>query len=345
MAKMIKLRTLVLAVALTAVIVGAGMYELAMYQNPPLQYNFLNVGQTPTYGVSYMKEEMAWEIAKNDYRTVVNTIVFSTSNLGFSALQRGDIMFFSAATYDCIRAKLAGINLTFVMARHGQQDQYLAVKPGIASIEDLAGKTMVVGAIGSGYAWASTQYLLSVYPQLQTTMNVIAMAGSENRAAALIRGQIDATWVEAADVYRLAGYGITPLKSLYDLFPGVIGMSWVTMSDYASNNPAIIQTLVNSQLKADYDFYKTDDFVTVGLAKLPFTVNETELRAIMQIYRTGKLFPTDAEPTQEAWNRTLTFYSAGGILTPAEVNLATYPTFVDLSFATSAANKLGPFVP
>lgn len=345
MARMVKLSTLVIAVVLIAIISGGGMYGLALYLNPPQQYNFLNVGQTPTYGVSYMQEEVAWELAKKEYRTVINTIVFSTSNLGFSALQRGDIVLFSAATYDCIRAKLAGINLTFVAARHGQQDQYLAVRTGITSINDLAGKTMAVGAIGSGYAWASTQYLISVYPALNGTMNIIAMAGSENRAGALIRGQIDVSWVEAADVYKLSGYGITPLKSLYELYPGVYGMSWVTMADYASKNPGIIQTLVNAQLQTDRNFYKTDDFVTVALEKLPFMVNETELRFIMQTYRSGRLIPTDPTPTREGWNRTLTFYNAGGILKPEEITAANYDTFVDFSFSQKAGDRFGPYVP
>ena len=236
-------RNMLLAIALTALIcVSATYFVTTQFALPESEYTFLTVANAPSYDIAYLPTEVAWEVAKHQYHLVLGTIVFSDDNTALTALQKGDAQVVSAMPYVALNAIESGIDMTCIYTRQAQLDSYLvaSVNSGIKTVHDLVGKTMCVGGIGTGASYAASEFLKVTYPELNGTMDMFVMKGSANRAAALISGNIDATWCEAGDLANLAENGITPIMSLMDIQPDMIGMAWWVRTDWKNNNPDCI---------------------------------------------------------------------------------------------------------
>lgn len=283
-------------------------------------------------------------IRKDDYGIIVDTMTFADANIQLAALQKGDVDIISEMPYVAMQARLAGIDLIAIYTRMGQLDSFLVVRPEITSIDQLAGKTVALGSLGSGASWSAMQYLFLQYPDLKGAVNTIIMKGSETRAAALIRGQIDATWCEMGDLQNLAAEGINSIISLGELYPDCVQMAWYVRSDYLKKNPDIVQALVESLIKGNRHCYdSTADFIELGKRKLPFAVNEGDLQFALQYYRDTKFLPVNLTPTKEVWDKTMQYFLLSGTIKQEQVDELPYDKMVDLSFATKAIEKLGEY--
>jgi len=310
---------------------------------PPIS---ITVADQPSYKVDFMPSEVGFVYAKSMYNISVSVNTYTSDQNSIAALQSGAVQFITEMPYVALQAELTGINMTAIYTKQAQIDSFLVVSTnsGIKTVNDLVGKTITVGAIGSGASWASTEYLKATYPQLNGTITEYVMASATNRAAAIIAGTIQATWVGAADLTTLAPYGIKPILSMNNVAPNVVSMCWYVMTSYKLAHPDIVQEMVTSLMQGYRDTYTYNDtFLSVVNLKLGDVVSPSDAQSDLNYYRQEGFMPANASPSTSDWSASMNYWVFSGILTQAQVNTYSYNTLVDPSFANNAQQQLGSF--
>lgn len=264
---------------------------------------------------------------------------FALTELAVEALARGNAEFASGSVRSFWVAAARGAPVLTVMAQVGNMHR-LVVRQDVSGCRDLEGRRLALqseGAIGTAFV---RRYFAEACPKL--VPQTVFVPQSENRAAALLSGHVDATVLELAVYHWLDRQAPGRFRVLEDFstrWPDLIATVVNANSDFAKQHPAAVRDYVRARVLANRAV-SADPSLLVEHAKRAFGDSE-ELASVAKLYGSLQAFDTAGGLTAEGIAATLTFLQAQGELphsvVPAQV--------ADLSFLVGALRDLPELLP
>jgi NitT/TauT family transport system substrate-binding protein len=213
----------------------------------------------------------------------------------------------------------------------------ILVTNDIQNCADLDGKRLAIHSEGSLSAAMVRAYLAKECPEAKPEF--LILEGSENRAAALIAGQIDATPAELSDQVRVIGeHGdrFRVLTNFAETLPELMGALYVVNSTFAEDHPDVVldvlRTVVDTHRRIADDPTVLQDAATEHLELDP-----ASLPAIVQAYADTGAFNTNGGLTRDRLEYTLDFLTDAGAIEPG----VTVDQAADFSFLDQVLQELG----
>lgn len=215
----------------------------------------------------------------------------------------------------------------------------LAVSPDIDSFEDLDGKRMAVHSEVS-FTRAVSQWFAR---ENGYEYEELIIPGSEVRAEALARGQIDGSVIDLPDVIELSHTYPGTFKVLTTIgeeFPDLIEQDVWLDRTWAEENPELATKVVRAIVQANRKLTEDHDYA-LQLAKqhLP-DVPEEVLDEIITEYAERELWPQDGLHTPERARATLEFFDDIGDIELDEINDEVVAGYFDFSYVEAARAEL-----
>jgi len=168
---------------------------------------------------------------------------------------------------------------------------------------------------------------------------ILIIPGSDNRAAALLAGQIDATTAEPADVVQLLARASDRLHVLVDFasrLPDLVTTGVHVSSDFASAHPDAVRDLVKAMLEMHRRVAADPDLLTrQATDRLGF--DPGDVPAILETHRGLGTWDPDGGLSREALRYSLDFYIKTGSLDPG----LTEDRVADLSYLEAVLEEIG----
>ena len=148
------------------------------------------------------------------------------------------------------QAALNGAEIRYIVGQSMSSQWVFVTRGDIARVEDLKGKTIGYGRLGSADYDEGATYLARFYNlQVGKDYKVIAFKGEPERIPALLNKDIDATMVSAAHAAQAVSMGMKVIARTSDKMPRVGGTFW-SMKAYADKNPETVAKFTRAIAKA-----------------------------------------------------------------------------------------------
>jgi NitT/TauT family transport system substrate-binding protein len=168
---------------------------------------------------------------------------------------------------------------------------------------------------------------------------ILIIPGSENRAAALLAGQIDATTAEPADVVQLLAQASDRFHVLVDFasrLPDLVTTGVQVNSAFASAHPQAVRDLVRAVLEIHRRVRADPDLLSrQAVDRLGYDSNEVP--AILETHLGMGAWDVDGGLSLEAVEYSLEFYIRTGSLDPG----LTEARVADLTILEAVLEEIG----
>lgn len=206
----------------------------------------------------------------------------------------------------------------------------------IEECADLAGRRLAIHSEQSTSAAFGFDWINRECPG--TEPEVLIIAGSENRYAAMIAGEVDASAVEIADAVALqeeAGDRFHELVSFADTLPDILTTTVAVNTDFASENPGTVVALLTALLEQHRMIADDPEYFPALVEEYrPYIGGVVSDRAVeLQ----AALFQTDGGFTEEYVESTLAFLREAGTI---EEDLGPQDV-ADFTYIEAALDNLG----
>ena len=245
---------------------------------------------------------------------------FAQPETDFAAVAKGDIQIALGSTSVALAAIQAGGKFHIIATQEGVA--WLVVgTPAVTSCDNLAGKRWALhspAGVSSGYANFWIQGNCSA--DSQGKIKPVYIPGSENREAALLAGQIDATLLDSGSWADLNGKAAGKFQVIADLAADPtlkkLNSSIIAVNDdYWSQHPEVVVAYLKGLMQA-YTDAKADPTLLDDVAKSQNVQwNDTVRNGVVQEFKSGALDPT-LSITPESMNLNLQFYTKYSNLKP-----------------------------
>lgn len=264
----------------------------------------------------------------------VEETYFTISELGAEALARGTVEFSTGSARSFWAAAGRGASLRTVMEHVGNVHRLVAI-PEIASCHDLAGRRLTLqseGAVGTALAYG---YFAEACPDW--TPRPLFVPQSENRAAALLSGNIDAAVLELSMFLWLEQRAPGRFRIVEDFsarWPHLLSAGVHVNGDFAKSHPDAVRDYVRARVAANRAVL-ADRSLLVKEAQRAIGAS-TDWTAIADAYVAAAVFHADGGLTADAVARSLAFFQTRSGLEPS----LTPDDVADVSFLTRALADL-----
>jgi NitT/TauT family transport system substrate-binding protein len=260
---------------------------------------------------------LAWEQLKSQGIEVTPQF-FPKTELAVQAVVAGEADLAAAAGIAVVKAVESGMNVK-IIGEQVRNEWQLVTPVSFKDPKQLDGKRVGYHAPVS-VTEALVKWMANYY---KITPNWMIIPGSDVRAEALMRGQLDATPAEIADVLNIlhAKPGqFHVLISYAKVFPQLIGTAYFARADYLQNNAATVETVLEAILKAHR-----------AVEARPALVKETTLRLLPEIkpelidstaatYKELRIWDVNGGASKERADASIKFFEESGLLKPGVVN-------------------------
>jgi ABC-type nitrate/sulfonate/bicarbonate transport system substrate-binding protein len=272
----------------------------------------------------------------------IETVVVNAAELLVQGLADGSFAFVgSMGPNAAMIAVEKGANLKAIMARNANETVVYGRTATIKSCADLSGKRVAVHSEGSvSYAMLKA-YVKEKCPQ--ATPNYLIIAGSENRLAAMLADQIDASHIELGDSVTLetqAGDRFSLLVSFAQDLPKLQPFPIGVNSKFATDNPGTVLALVKAVL-TEYRRIAGDPAALQADAEkyVKDTINPSTVMTIAKKYSELKMFDVNGGLTAENLQFTADFFGPKG--TGSVTTEVPASKWADLTFLDMALQEMG----
>jgi ABC-type nitrate/sulfonate/bicarbonate transport system substrate-binding protein len=276
---------------------------------------------------------------KNGY--TIDIQILDQSELVTEGVSSGDFAFGSGANNSSMAAVEKGANLKVVTARVNNE-WTLYARTDITDCAGLGGKRLAIHSQGAVSTAMVKNYVETTCSG--TEPNYVVIEGSNNRVAAMLADQIDASPLELSDSITIEAQAADKyhlISSFAEDLPDLQTTSIYVNGDFAEENPGSVLALVKAvltvhrQIESDgADYLKSLAEEFVGDAINPDTIDEAAAK-----YVELGMFPTDGGLTEENLAFTAEFFGPDG--TGSTESLLEVDQFADLSFLQMALDELG----
>ncbi len=231
-------------------------------------------------------ENIAIKIVNND--TPVQSIQF---------LATGAIHMSSINTEVGLSAMQKGADFKFIGSEDDKIAFVLMTRPEIRTYADLRGKTLGVTALQESTA-TMTRLLLEKNGVKRAEYEAVALGGSPNRYAALVRGAVSATMLSPPFDYKAQADGMNRFGNAFEAFTGV-GVAFAVQNAWAKANADTLVGFLRAAARAEkflYDPQSKSRAVDI-LVKYTKSPAGDIAKSYDSFYRTDKIMSPDLELT------------------------------------------------
>jgi len=260
---------------------------------------------------------LAWEQLKKQGIEVIPTF-FPKTDLAVQAVVAGEADIGAAAGIAAVKAVESGLNVR-IIAEQVRNEWQLVTPTSIKEPKQLDGKRVGYHSPIS-VTEALVKWMASYY---KITPNWMIIPGSDIRAEALMRGQLDATPAEIADVLNIlhAKPGqFYVLISYAKVFPQLIGTVYFARADYLQKNSPIVETVLEAILQSNRAVDSRPALVKENAQRLlPETKSEL-IDATAATYKELRIWDINGGASKDRGEASIKFFEESGLLKKGAVS-------------------------
>jgi NitT/TauT family transport system substrate-binding protein len=260
---------------------------------------------------------LAWEQLKGQGVEVIPKF-FPKTDLAVQAVVAGEADIGSAAGIAVIKAVESGMNLKMI-AEQVRNEWQLVTPVSIKEPKQLDGKRVgyhaPITVTEALVKWMANHYKI--------TPNWMIIPGSDVRAEALMRGQLDATPAEIADVLNIlqAKPGqFHVLISYAKIFPQLIGSMYFARADYLQKNAATVESVLEAILKTHRSAEERPALIKESALKLLPEAKPQLIDAISATYKELRIWDVNGGAGKERGEASIKFFEESGLLKKGAVS-------------------------
>ena len=262
---------------------------------------------------------LAWEQLKKQGIEVIPTF-FPKTELAVQAVVAGEADLGTAAGIAVAKAVESGMNLRIV-GEQVRNEWQLVTPVSFKDPKQLDGKRVgyhgPITVTEALVKWMANHYKI--------TPNWMIIPGSDVRAEAIMRGQLDATPAEIGDVLNIlqAKPGqFHVLISYAKIFPQLIGSMYFARADYAQNNSALIESVLEAILNAHRAIEERPGLVKENAVRLLPETKPELIDAIAATYRELRIWDVNGGASKDRGEASIKFFEESGLLKKGAVSYA-----------------------
>ncbi|HEU4343999.1 MAG TPA: ABC transporter substrate-binding protein [Candidatus Binatia bacterium] len=260
---------------------------------------------------------IAWEQLKAQGIEVTPKF-FPKTDLAVQAVVAGEAEIGSAAGIAVVKAVESGMKLK-IIGEQVRNEWQLVTPVSFKDPKQLDGKRVgyhaPITVTEALVKWMANHYKI--------TPNWMIIPGSEVRAEALMRGQLDATPAEIGDVLNIlqAKPGqFHVLISYAKIFPQLIGSMYFARADYVQQNGAIVEAVLEAVLKAHRAVETQPALVKESARKLLPETKPELMEATAATYKELRIWDINGGAGKERGEASIKFFAEAGLLKKGAVN-------------------------
>ncbi|MGE0216934.1 ABC transporter substrate-binding protein [Mycolicibacterium sp.] len=281
----------------------------------------------------------AWEILKEEDGITVEQRYVEDGATAIQAMQQGTaVIGTNIGVNTGVPAVDAGAEIVDVVATQ-RPTWALAVRPDINSFADLNGKRIAVHGETS-FTRAVAQY----YAKTENFQyEELIIPGSDVRAEALAKGQIDASVIDLPDVVQLSKEypgSFKVLSTFGEQFPDLIEQDIWLSKEWADANPETATKVVAAVVKANRKLTEDPQWgLEIAKANLP-DMDEQVLQDLVNEYAERGIWSVDGGLTPERAMTTLNFFNDVGEIEIGTVDENSLNKYFNFDFLQNALGEL-----
>jgi NitT/TauT family transport system substrate-binding protein len=260
---------------------------------------------------------LAWEQLKKQGIEVIPTF-FPKTDLAVQAVVAGEADIGAAAGIAAVKAVESGLNVRTI-AEQVRNEWQLVTPTSIKEPKQLDGKRVGYHSPIS-VTEALVKWMASYY---KITPNWMIIPGSDVRAEALMRGQLDATPAEIADVLNIlhAKPGqFYVLISYAKVFPQLIGTVYFARADYLQKNSPIVETVLEAILQSNRAVDSRPALVKENAQRLLPETKPELIDATAATYKELRIWDINGGASKDRGEASIKFFEESGLLKKGAVS-------------------------
>lgn len=262
---------------------------------------------------------LAWEQLKKQGIEVIPTF-FPKTDLAVQAVVAGEADMGTAAGIAVVKAVESGMNVR-IIGEQVRNEWQLVTPVSFKDPKQLDGKRVgyhaPITVTEALVKWMANHYKI--------TPNWMIIPGSEVRAEALMRGQLDATPAEIADVLHIlqAKPGqFHVLISYAKVFPQLIGSMYFAREDYVKKNTALVETVLEAIVKVHRAAEERPSLIKENALRLLPETKPELVDAIAATYKELRIWDINGGAGKERGDASIKFFEESGLLKKGAVSYA-----------------------
>lgn len=274
-------------------------------------------------------------LAEQGYK-VTNTF-FSQPELAVEALARGDAEIGEGSNPAYWTAIGKGANIATIVEQTANEWQIVAV-PEIQTCADLDGRRLAQHSESAVSKAMSDAYIAETCPDIEP--QILIVPNSQNRAAALLAGEIDATPLKLADFLQLereAPGRFHTLTNFAEDLPDLKTIGLHVNREFAEEHPEAVKDYVRALLTVHRQIDEDPEVLIREVGQHMEAYSEELLPQITQAHLDINTWDVNGGMTEKAIEYSLQFFVNAGELEPG----LTVADVADLSFLEEALDEIG----
>ena len=268
-------------------------------------------------------------------------VALSTDEAVEAALDRGRVDVGLLASVGLHRAVSQGLTMKFAVGVEMHNPFVLTTRSDVTDLEQLRDKKVATQSRTS-LSVAVAEVMLREQAGLEsgTDYEMVFLPGSDNRAAAMEAGSIDAAVLfgpVAADLVERSNGEYQVYGGLWDVLDPMLWEGIAFSESFRTNNPEVATTFVETMLETYAEFYEGDSTEMAALKEGIPEAEPLEEKALVgeyDLYKSIQLYPLDGGLDQDYYDRMADFLVEVGQLEPDQV--VAYEDAVDPSFVKAS---------
>ena len=262
---------------------------------------------------------LAWEQLKKQGIEVVPTF-FPRTDLAVQAVVAGEADIGSAAGIAVVKAVESGMNVR-VIGEQVRNEWQLVAPVSFKDPKQLDGKR-----VGYHAPITVTEALVKWMTQhYKITPNWLIIPGSDVRAEALMRGQLDATPAEIVDVLNILNAKpgqFHVLISYAKIFPQLIGSMYFSRADYLQKEASTVDSVIEAILRAHRNAEERPASVRENALRLLPETKPELIDAIAASYKDLRIWDINGGAGKERGEASIKFFEDAGLMKKGAVTFA-----------------------
>jgi NitT/TauT family transport system substrate-binding protein len=260
---------------------------------------------------------LAWEQLKKQGIEVIPTF-FPKTDLAVQAVVAGEADMGSAAGIAVVKAVESGMNVR-IIGEQVRNEWQLVTPVSLKDPKQLDGKRVgyhaPITVTEALVKWMANHYKI--------TPTWMIIPGSDVRAEALMRGQLDATPAEIGDVLNIlqAKPGQFHVMISYaKTFPQLIGSMYFARADYVQKNSAVVESVMEAILNAHRSIEERPSLVKENALRLLPETKPELVDATAATYKELRIWDVNGGASKDRGEASIKFFEESGLLKKGAVS-------------------------
>jgi NitT/TauT family transport system substrate-binding protein len=278
---------------------------------------------------------LAWEQLKKQGIEVVPTF-FPKTDLAVQAVVAGEADIGSAAGIAVVKAVESGMNVR-IIGEQVRNEWQLVTPVSLKDPKQLDGKR-----VGYHAPITVTEALVKWMAQhYKINPNWMIIPGSDVRAEALMRGQLDATPAEIGDVLNILSAKpgqFHVLISYAKTFPQLIGSMYFARTDYVQKNSATVESVLEAILRTHRSAEERPASIKENALRLLPETKPELIEATAAAYKELRIWDVNGGASKDRGDASIKFFEESGLLKKDAVS---FKQAFDTAPLDKVLNKIG----